>query len=33
MTVTLTIRDDLGNVSAEAVNKNVRLIPKGACGF
>jgi hypothetical protein len=33
MTVTLTIRDDLGNVSAEAVNKNVRLIPKDACGF
>jgi hypothetical protein len=33
MTVTLTIRDELGNVSAEAVNKNVRLIPKGACGF
>ena len=33
MTVTLTVRDDLGNVSAEAVNKDVRLIPKGACGF
>lgn len=33
MTVALTIRDEFGNVSAEAVNKNVRVIPKGACGF
>lgn len=33
MTVTLTIRDDLGNVSAEAVNSDVRLMPQGACGF
>jgi len=33
MTVTLTIRDEMGNVSAEAVNKDVRLMPQGACGF
>jgi hypothetical protein len=33
MIVTLTIRDELGNVSAEAVNKDVRLLPQGSCGF
>ena len=33
MTVTLKIHDDLGNVSAAAINSDVRLIPKGACGF
>jgi hypothetical protein len=33
MTVTLTVRDELGNVSPEAVNRNVRVIPRGACGF
>jgi hypothetical protein len=33
MTVTLKIRDDLGNVSAEAVDSGVRLLPQGVCGF
>jgi hypothetical protein len=33
MTVTLTVRDDQGNVSAKAVNDGVRLIPKDSCGF
>jgi hypothetical protein len=33
MTVTLRVRDDLGNISAEAVNDGVRLIPRGACGY
>ena len=33
MQVTLKVRDSLGNVSAEAVNDGVRLLPQGACGF
>jgi len=34
MTVTLTIHDSLGNVSAQAVDRGVRLIPQsGVCGF
>jgi hypothetical protein len=33
MIVTLTIRDDLGNVSAEAIHRDARLFPQGVCGF
>jgi hypothetical protein len=33
MTVKLRVRDSLGNISAEAVNDGVRLLPQGACGF
>jgi hypothetical protein len=33
MVVKLKIHDNLGNVSAEAVNNDVRLIPVGVCGF
>jgi hypothetical protein len=33
MVVRLKIHDNLGNVSAEAVNNGVRLIPVGVCGF
>jgi len=33
MRVTLTVRDDLGNMSAVATNNDVRLFPKGSCGF
>lgn len=33
MTVTLKIHDDLGNVSAQATNSGVRLLPQGSCGF
>jgi hypothetical protein len=33
MTVRLKIHDDLGNVSAEAVNSGVRLMPQGSCGY
>ena len=33
MVVTLKIHDSLGNVSAEAVNRGVRVIPKDVCGF
>jgi len=33
MTVSLKIHDDLGNVSAVTTVNDVRLIPKGACGF
>jgi hypothetical protein len=33
MIVKLKIHDDLGNVSAEAVNSGVRLMPQGVCGF
>jgi hypothetical protein len=33
MTVTLKVHDSLGNVSAVATNKVVRLFPQGACGF
>ena len=33
MTVTLTIHESLGNVSAQAVDRGVRLLPQGVCGF
>lgn len=33
LTVKLTIRDDLGNVSDESIHSGARLIPQGACGF
>lgn len=33
MTITLKVRDDMGNVSGQAVNQFVRLLPQGACGF
>src|SRR4051812_41712615 len=33
MTVTLTVRDSLGNVSAEAINRSARVFPGGMCGF
>jgi hypothetical protein len=33
MTVTLTVRDNLGNVSAEAINRGARVFPNGMCGF
>ena len=33
MTVKLTIRDSLGNVSAEAVHSGARVLPQGVCGF
>lgn len=33
MIVTLKVRDDLGNVSAEARNEHVRLFPSGTCGY
>jgi hypothetical protein len=33
MTVTLKVHDSLGNVSAVATNKVVRLFPQGSCGF
>lgn len=33
MIVTLTIHDDLGNVSAEAIDNGARLFPQGVCGF
>jgi hypothetical protein len=33
MIVTLTIHDNLGNVSAQAVDRGVRLFPQGVCGF
>jgi hypothetical protein len=33
MTVKLKIRDNQGNVSAEAVNAGVRLFPQGVCGY
>jgi hypothetical protein len=33
MAVSLTVHDNLGNVSDKAFNNNVRLIPKGSCGF
>lgn len=31
--VTLTVRDDLGNVSASAINSGARVFPQGACGY
>jgi hypothetical protein len=33
LTVTLKVRDDLGNVSPEAVNRSARIFPLGACGY
>ena len=33
MTVTLTVRDSLGNVSATAINRGTRVFPNGMCGF
>jgi hypothetical protein len=33
LTVRLTIRDSLGNVSAERVNTGARILPHGMCGF
>ena len=33
MVVTLKVHDNLGNVSAEARNSDVRLIPRDVCGF
>jgi hypothetical protein len=33
MAVSLTVHDNLGNVSAKAFNNSVRLIPKGSCGY
>jgi hypothetical protein len=31
--VTLTVRDNLGNVSAVATDSGARVLPQGACGF
>ena len=31
--VTLTVRDDLGNVSAVATNAGARVFPQGVCGY
>jgi len=33
MSVTLAIHDNLGNVSAEVTNGDIRLLPHGVCGF
>ena len=33
LTVTLRVRDSLGNVSAVATNPNARVFPSGVCGF
>jgi hypothetical protein len=33
MIVKLKIHDSLGNVSAEATDSGVRLLPQGSCGF
>jgi hypothetical protein len=33
LTVKLKVHDNLGNVSAEAVDSGVRLFPQGVCGF
>jgi hypothetical protein len=33
MVVTLKVHDNLGNVSAQATDSGVRLIPQGVCGF
>jgi hypothetical protein len=33
LTVRLTIQDNLGNVSAPAVDSGARLLPEGSCGF
>jgi hypothetical protein len=33
MSVELIVHDDRGNVSPQAVNAGIRLIPTGGCGF
>jgi hypothetical protein len=33
LVVTLKVRDDLGNVSTETVDRGARLLPQGSCGF
>jgi trimeric autotransporter adhesin len=33
MAVKLVVRDSAGNVSAEAVHNDVRVLPQGACGY
>jgi hypothetical protein len=33
MVVTLKVHDNLGNVSAEARDSGVRLIPRDVCGY
>jgi hypothetical protein len=33
MTVKLVVHDSLGNVSAESVHTDIRLLPQGACGY
>jgi hypothetical protein len=33
LTVTLVIRDNLGNVSQQAVDSGARIIPHGSCGY
>jgi hypothetical protein len=33
MTVTLTVHDNLGNVSSKVTDNGVRLLPQGVCGF
>jgi hypothetical protein len=33
MIVTLRVHDNLGNVSAEVVDRGARLFPQGVCGF
>jgi hypothetical protein len=33
MTVKLKVRDEAGNVSEEATNTGVRLLPQGSCGY
>ena len=33
MSVKLKVRDELGNVSAEASHNDVRLLPQGSCGY
>jgi hypothetical protein len=33
MTVTLKVQDDRGNASKPTVNKGVRVLPQGACGY
>jgi hypothetical protein len=33
MSVKLVVHDSAGNVSAEAVHNDIRLLPQGACGY
>ena len=33
LTVTLTIHDDLGNVSSQVIDSGARLLPQGVCGY